>query len=188
MSALRDYVYFMRNPRTGAVKIGTTKDLHERLWALSLEHGANLELLGYIEGDAAVERALHIHWRQHHMQREWFHPHVDILAYATEKSLPLSDVKPRIRDVAADFPHYAPVLSEIKKIPAARLSESTGCSLRTAENWRSGSTQPSADHLVTLIRDFDEIADAVVTATGRRKEGALTFVQIRKLLEVIGEK
>jgi len=77
----------------------------------------------------------------------------------------------------------------ICRIPNARLEipARIRVSPRTVENWLSGSTEPRAGHLIALMREFDEVADAVLEASNRNQPG-LTHAQRTKLLSILGEK
>jgi hypothetical protein len=73
-------VYFLRNTRTGEIKIGQTRRLHKRKAVLEREEGCKLELLGLIEAPL-LERDLHQRFAQFHTRGEWFKPHPELLAY-----------------------------------------------------------------------------------------------------------
>lgn len=81
------------------------------------------------------------------------------------------------------------IAATLCRIPNARIviPAAIGVSARTVENWLSESTEPKASNLIALMREFDEVADAVIQASGRAN-GGLTHEQKRKLLEVLGEK
>jgi len=64
-------IYFLRNPNTGLVKIGTTGNYHLRLSQLIAEHG-DLELLGLMDGSRLDEQALHQRFIDDHDHHEWF--------------------------------------------------------------------------------------------------------------------
>lgn len=183
----KEYVYFLRNPTNGLVKIGTSRDLYGRIQALRAEHGAKLELIGYFHGGEIIENEMHKKFLHLNFQREWFHSTTELIDYATTRTLPLDQVKPAVRDAAGDDPLWAPMLAVLKAMTVAEIMKCTECSARTAANWQTGATTPNADNFASLMANSDEFADAVLDATGRRK-GKMTFVQRRKLLEVIGEK
>lgn len=45
----------------------------------------------------------------------------------------------------------------------------TGASERTAKNWLAGTHGPSGEYLVELLRNSDEVFDAVLVLAGREK-------------------
>jgi len=68
-----------------------------------------------------------------------------------------------------------------REIPA-RLNTT----VRAVENWLQGRVKPSGDNVVALMREFDEVADAILEHAQRNQ--GLTEVQKRKLREVLGEQ
>lgn len=89
----------------------------------------------------------------------------------------------RVTTLALDWPNIiSRVPNALREIPA-RTPNTT----RTVFNWITGRAKPSGDNVVMLIAEFDEVHDAVLDAANR-KQGGLTAVQTRKLLEVLGEK
>lgn len=78
-------IYALRRPSDGAIKLGYTRDLYSRYKALTAQHG-DLELLGVISGDMRLEKYFHRQFAAHNIQgdpggREWFYPHIDVLAF-----------------------------------------------------------------------------------------------------------
>lgn len=70
-----------------------------------------------------------------------------------------------------------------REIPA-RLNTT----VRAVENWLQGRAKPNGDNVVALMASFDEVADAILEASGRNDTGKLTQTQRRKLLEILGEE
>lgn len=69
-------IYFLRNPRSGLVKIGCTINYHMRLSQLIAQHG-DLELIGLMQGDLRTEKWLHRQFGDIHVYtpgqgNEWF--------------------------------------------------------------------------------------------------------------------
>lgn len=88
------------------------------------------------------------------------------------------------------LPQYmSAIAATICRVPNARfeIPAKIRVSARTVENWLSGATQPSAENLIALMREFDEVADDVLKLA-QRQQGGLTHEQRRKLLTVIGEE
>lgn len=49
----------------------------------------------------------------------------------------------------------------------------TGAGERTAKNWLAGSSGPSGQHLVELIRNSDNVLEVLLTMAGRRQISAV---------------
>ena len=65
-------VYFVR-AKNGPVKIGYTSGKPEkRMRDLRVAMFAELELVGFIEGDRALEKSLHRQFKEHKIRGEWF--------------------------------------------------------------------------------------------------------------------
>ena len=77
-------VYFIQETETGAIKIGTTKELQKRLQGLRSSNPNELKLIATISGDSRVERALHHRFDRAHIRGEWFRPVPELLAYISE--------------------------------------------------------------------------------------------------------
>lgn len=75
------------------------------------------------------------------------------------------------------------VPNAVREIPA-RLNVTTRCT----ENWLQGRAKPSGDKVIALFAHFDEVADAILEASGRNDTGKLSQAQRRKLLEILGEE
>lgn len=65
-------VYFIREPNSGAVKIGISVKPRMRMAELQCAHAFELELLAYAKGDIAAERALHDEFAADRLKGEWF--------------------------------------------------------------------------------------------------------------------
>lgn len=81
-----------------------------------------------------------------------------------------------LKRAVADRPHAAATLARI-----------AGCNERTAENWLAGDYAPRAQHLLALVAEFDEVADAFLEMSGRspsldreRLERALAVLEGRE--------
>lgn len=82
-TARRGHVYLILNVALHQVKIGKAKNVTRRLKGLQTSTGADLALLASFEADdaTAAERSLHEKFAAHHINREWFAMHPDILAH-----------------------------------------------------------------------------------------------------------
>jgi len=86
--------------------------------------------------------------------------------------------------LALDWPMViGRVPNAMREIPA-RVSATP----RAVENWLQGRAKPNGDNVIQLFAQFDEVADAILEASGRNDEGKLSQEQRRKLLEILGER
>ncbi len=74
-------VYFARVNDDGPVKIGFSFNLRERIYSLRAEFGRGLNIIGVIDGDRKIEKALHKQFSGIALGREWFQPTADLLQY-----------------------------------------------------------------------------------------------------------
>lgn len=179
-------VYFVREATAGNIKIGVTTNFRQRMADLRQQNTAELEPIGFVNGDAATEGQLHQIFNSSRISGEWFHPTAELMAYIDSRAQK-PEALPIVHDAAIQDEIYWPVLAALKSVPAAAIVRATGCTARSAENWRSGATQPSAVYLLTLMANVAEVADAILEASGRNNTGKLSEVQRRKLLEILGE-
>lgn len=67
-----NYVYFLLAPEVGAVKIGKTRNLLQRLQALQTGCPVRLSLLGWVPGYSVEEKVLHRYFDNLWLLGEWF--------------------------------------------------------------------------------------------------------------------
>jgi hypothetical protein len=67
-----DFVYFIQNVDSKAVKVGTTKDLPSRLGSLQTASCSRLMLLGHIKGGESTEKKIHDDLKKYSISGEWF--------------------------------------------------------------------------------------------------------------------
>lgn len=72
MTRHQDFVYFLRSPATGLIKIGHSADLQQRIRDLSMQQGVELELLFCVDGDRSDEARLHRRFASSRRLGEWF--------------------------------------------------------------------------------------------------------------------
>lgn len=65
-------IYCIGNQAQGICKIGFTTNVAQRVANLQIGSPYKLEILGTLEGDMIVERALHTRFQNYHMNGEWF--------------------------------------------------------------------------------------------------------------------
>jgi hypothetical protein len=83
-------IYFLSHVKTGLLKIGTTVQFGARLASLRGEYGA-LQVVGLMEGNKEVERALHSQFAYLHVYgelegQEWFRPDTALLDYIQQNA------------------------------------------------------------------------------------------------------
>ncbi len=74
-------VYFARINDDGPIKIGFSFNLRQRVYSLRAEFGQNLKIIGTIDGDRKVEKALHKRFSAVALGQEWFDPAPELLQY-----------------------------------------------------------------------------------------------------------
>lgn len=74
------FVYFIRR-NDGAIKIGASSNVPQRLATLRGIVGANIQLLATIPGGTKKEFELHKVFERYRIEGEWFSPGIDLLAY-----------------------------------------------------------------------------------------------------------
>lgn len=79
-------VYFIRNVDTGLIKIGTTICLSNRLAALRLGGGSELEVLGVLPGAQTLEAEAHARWAALRVRGEWFSPGQELLEWIQQNA------------------------------------------------------------------------------------------------------
>ena len=59
----------------------------------------------------------------------------------------------------------------------------TGANERTVKNWLAGTSGPSGEHLIALVRNSDEIFETLLLLTGRERPHQLTTTTLEDLRE-----
>lgn len=75
-------IYFLQRAN-GDIKIGFTEHYYQRRSTLKSKYG-HLELIGYLDGRRAEERALHIQFAEFNTGtdgKEWFYPRVELMEF-----------------------------------------------------------------------------------------------------------
>jgi hypothetical protein len=142
----KSLVYFVMNYDTGAVKIGFTTNIKERLSSLRSGAGARLEVLRSIEGGEKRERWLHKRFAHLRREGEWFGFHDDMLTVVPPDEVP--DVRRMTvrRDVK---------LTAREKL---RSADAQSADLRLGAKsalllFGSSLTDEQADHVLSMLRD-----------------------------------
>jgi hypothetical protein len=76
-----DYIYFIQEPITKSIKIGTTKNIKNRMSQLQTSIPFQLILLKFIKGDFIKEKELHDKFSQYRLSGEWFSENDELLDY-----------------------------------------------------------------------------------------------------------
>lgn len=91
-------VYFIQRGEAGPIKIGhTTTDVRKRRDNLQNANAEWLYIRGLMDGDRAVERALHARFKASRLFGEWFSPVPDLVELAAQHFTSDLCVEPRIR-------------------------------------------------------------------------------------------
>lgn len=83
------FVYFVQAGEGGRIKIGTSRNVQNRMVKMQTDTPIDLRLLAVFHGDAQREAEIHALLRSHHAIGEWFEPHIDVLEFiGAEKAKP----------------------------------------------------------------------------------------------------
>lgn len=122
--AARSVVYYIRRESDGAVKIGTTTQLRNRMSALRAEHGELRVLLTH-SGTMKEEREMHRQFAHYRLGRtEWFAPVKELLQWIAGRRGWHGEVQPRSWVSQRDLRKL------ITAAPAARSLERGGGAVR----------------------------------------------------------
>ena len=97
-------IYFLRNDKTGDIKIGTSRRIQYRCDAVTREIKSPTTLLGQIDGKRDKELELHRQFAHLRIEGEWFKPGDDLLDFIRTQASPLPSPKPMKRLSTATFP------------------------------------------------------------------------------------
>lgn len=90
-------VYFIRNHKTGAIKIGSAISPISRLKQLQTSTPDRLSIIGVMHGGLREEKLLHARFRSHRIAREWFRGDPELLAILRSLARSGADPEPRPR-------------------------------------------------------------------------------------------
>jgi hypothetical protein len=76
---LGDWVYYVKNVRTGLIKIGRAKHIHRRVEQLRCATDDQLVLLAYEPEYGTVEQERHRQFKEDRSYREWFRPSAELV-------------------------------------------------------------------------------------------------------------
>lgn len=97
-------IYFIEDPATNRVKIGTTIRLSVRLAQLRAKHGPGLQVLGVTGGSYADERVLHDRFQLLREDGEWFKAHEILTDFIERETQPWdgTDEAPALPSIKLD--------------------------------------------------------------------------------------
>lgn len=96
-------IYFISDPLSGCVKIGTSRNVESRFASLQSASPRDLRLMGSIEGGYQEEALFHRAFCRQHLRNEWF-MNTAILTNLIEAAAKhgFAFVEPKLRDLAKD--------------------------------------------------------------------------------------
>jgi hypothetical protein len=81
-------VYFVLNLENGLIKIGTSRNLGDRMVCLRVEYKAPLKIISTIPGGLSEEKRLHLRFAHERVEREWFTVSTRLLDYIKTETRP----------------------------------------------------------------------------------------------------
>lgn len=129
-------IYFLQR-EDGAIKIGTTIDIHQRLKTLTAETG-KLELIALIEGSRDREQELHLQFKHLRIdRREWFYDTSELRAFI--ESQPHLEMPPK-RGITDEQIAFKKSLRAIRKGRNRAASRTDETDLTASLNMKIGPT------------------------------------------------
>lgn len=123
-----EIVYFVRRESDQTIKIGTTKNIEERIRFLMRRYG-RMTPIGYIAGYFDEEEKLHKKFKHLRLGKsEFFSPMCELIDYIFSEALPLEVDYTPLREPIACKPISLKVTKEMHK-ELKRLSQSNGATL-----------------------------------------------------------
>lgn len=104
-------VYFIQSAGTGAIKIGVSADMRNRLSSLQIAHDAELTLLGTTR--VYKERDLHRKFRFIRLRGEWFKPEPELIRFLRDLGF---DPKDRATILAERINELQSLISQSKAV------------------------------------------------------------------------
>jgi len=86
VSKANSYIYFIRAGKKGAIKIGITTDVLDRMEKLQVGNAEELILLGLIEGNKEIEQRIQLSFRNCLIRGEWFKPVSTLLEFIKKRA------------------------------------------------------------------------------------------------------
>jgi len=124
------WVYFISEGWEHPIKIGKAANVPQRLRELQVSSPAKLIILGQMPGGRDHEHALHVRFREHRLNGEWFSPAPSLTALI--RSLPPPPVETKTPRTKG--PREEPLTGML----AVKLSAMTLCCPATVRHWARG--------------------------------------------------
>src|SRR5690554_1516775 len=67
------------------------------------------------------------------------------------------------------------------------LTKLTGASTKTISNWLAGETAPSAEHLIALMTEFDEVFEVICELSGRKSPPNLSPAECEAIARALSK-
>ena len=99
------YVYFLRNGRRGAIKVGHAKNVSSRIAALQTGNPTELQLLAAIPISSKkqaenIEKWMHNRFKKQHIRGEWFASNIKLkIVFDSIQKLELSETLSSYKEV-----------------------------------------------------------------------------------------
>lgn len=151
--------YVLKAGDTPYVKIGwADEDVEARRQTLQSAHWEDLILLRIIEGQSWIEPSMHRRFDAHHVRREWFRFHPDMLTVRVEEL-----------ELPAHMPG-GPVADIIELLgDTTAVSVSLGLPVMTVGNWKGRNSIPARYHAAVIKIGAGKItAEQLIMAHARQ--------------------
>jgi hypothetical protein len=164
-------IYFAIAP-DGRIKIGTSRNVEERLEQISAYLASPMALLGSIEGSHPLERRIHEYLAEHRIAGEWYRDCPEVRrtirnlilvgskAIGCDASVSIVPETRKNRKPRNIGPWGSPItFRDLVQFAAKEdleeyLGYLTGCSIETADTWLSGSQPAPATALAAVLSDI----------------------------------
>ena len=146
------FVYFVRLGDTGHIKIGTSRNVAQRLSKMATDMPSKPEVVLVIRGDRTKELALHKELAAHRKRGEWFDCHPEVMAVIDRERAKAGNVQ------YIHSKHKLPPKCALQAwrrksaITTTQLAQLIGTSETTISRLENGKQRPGWDILDALFR------------------------------------
>jgi len=146
-------IYFIKNQKAEAIKIGYTKNnIRRRLATLQISSPECLELLGVMKGKKKEEKELHAKFKHLSIRGEWFNASEELHRFINENIEVLINAKPP----KAKLPKTKTVITLTKRLlrqykSYQKVARELSITVRYVRHLEKGERVPS-EHLRKLIK------------------------------------
>ena len=81
VGTITGFVYFLQSETNNQIKIGYTRDIHQRIMQLQVNKKDKLRFLLMVPGNYGYEARLHQFFKRHNVDGEWYKPDPEIFNY-----------------------------------------------------------------------------------------------------------